>query len=479
LSFTADLDAVEGRLNEIERSLDASAEPQVTRLRDELEGELLALRGFVAFRRHQIPQAIALMQRAQPRLSPKHPHMQAMNLHHLGLALRLSHDPTAAAQAFSEAVTIFSGAAKTPSYAVYPLKNLGMIEEAQGRLRQAQQFYRRALEHAVVGDRPLPSAGHAYLCLGRLQYEWDELPAAADELRQAIELGRQGELHQVIAEAAIELAPVVLALGAADEVDAVVQQAQEAAHRWNDPGLIRRANVAAARVRLMAGRTTAAAAWAEQAQLDLDALVEAEPGHLTFARLLLAQGRLDEARELLQRLATHAEARGQLRSALEALALLSVAQQGAGDARAALATLEHALRRAEPEGYIRTFLDAGPSMAVLLAAGLERGDWGRAQGDPAVRDYARTLLERVPAGPAPVMPSTPPPTILPPDVEPLTPRELEVLRLIAAGKSNGEIAGIMVVAVSTVKAHINSIFGKLGVASRTQALVRARALHLL
>jgi LuxR family maltose regulon positive regulatory protein len=118
-------------------------------------------------------------------------------------------------------------------------------------------------------------------------------------------------------------------------------------------------------------------------------------------------------------------------------------------------------------------------MAVLLAAGLERGDWGRAQGDPAVRDYARTLLERVPAGPAPVMPSTPPPTILPPDVEPLTPRELEVLRLIAAGKSNGEIAGIMVVAVSTVKAHINSIFGKLGVASRTQALVRARALQLL
>ncbi len=119
-------------------------------------------------------------------------------------------------------------------------------------------------------------------------------------------------------------------------------------------------------------------------------------------------------------------------------------------------------------------------MAVLLAAGLERGDWGRAQGDhAAVRDYARTLLEHIPAGPAPVMPSPPPPTLLPPDVEPLTPRELEVLQLIAAGKSNGEIAGAMVVAVSTVKAHINSIFGKLGVTSRTQALVRARELQLL
>ncbi|HZG67018.1 MAG TPA: hypothetical protein VEZ12_09755, partial [Herpetosiphonaceae bacterium] len=223
LSFTADLDAVEERLNDIERALDASAKSEATQLRDELEGELLALRGFVAFRRHQIPQAIALMQRAQPRLSPKHPHMQAMNLHHLGLALRLNHDHAAAAQAFTEAVTIFTGAAKTPSYAVYPLKNLGMIEEAQGRLRRAQHIYRRALEHAVVGNRPLPSAGHAYLCLGRLQYEWDELPTAADYLRQAIELGRQGELHQVISEAAIELAPVMLAQGAADEVDAVVQ----------------------------------------------------------------------------------------------------------------------------------------------------------------------------------------------------------------------------------------------------------------
>ena len=117
-------------------------------------------------------------------------------------------------------------------------------------------------------------------------------------------------------------------------------------------------------------------------------------------------------------------------------------------------------------------------MAVLLAAGLERSDWGRAQGNhAAVRDYARALLEHIPAEPAPIMP--PPPALLPPDVEPLTPRELEVLHLIAAGKSNGEIAGAMVVAVSTVKAHINSIFGKLGVTSRTQALVRARELQLL
>jgi LuxR family maltose regulon positive regulatory protein len=230
----------------------------------------------------------------------------------------------------------------------------------------------------------------------------------------------------------------------------------------------------------MAGRTAATGEWAEQAQLDLDAFVAVEPGHLTFARLLLAQGRLDEARELLRRLAAHAETGGQLRSALEALALLSITQHGAGDARAALATLEHALRRAEPEGYIRTFLDAGPSMAVLLAAGLERSDWGRAQGNhAAVRDYARALLEHIPAEPAPIMPPPPPPALLPPDVEPLTPRELEVLHLIAAGKSNGEIAGAMVVAVSTVKAHINSIFGKLGVTSRTQALVRARELQLL
>jgi len=108
-------------------------------------------------------------------------------------------------------------------------------------------------------------------------------------------------------------------------------------------------------------------------------------------------------------------------------------------------------------------------------------EWGRGHGDhdATVRTYAHELLERFPPPPAVFAGPADTPAFLPSEVEPLTARELEVLRLIAAGKSNGEIAATLVVAVSTVKAHINSIFGKLGVTSRTQALVPARELQLL
>jgi LuxR family maltose regulon positive regulatory protein len=192
------------------------------------------------------------------------------------------------------------------------------------------------------------------------------------------------------------------------------------------------------------------------------------------------RGQHDDAQRVLRRLATQAEAGGARRSALEALALLVVAQHDAGDEKNALATLGRALELAAPEGYIRTFLDAGPSVAVVLDHGLRQNAWGRGTGDTeAIRHYAHTLLTHMPPQPTSAIPSTPSLIHLPPDVEPLTARELEVLRLIAAGKSNGEIAAAMVVAVSTVKAHINSIFGKLGVTSRTQALVRAQELGVL
>ncbi len=482
LSFTADLDAVVARLDDVERLLadDSSGGPSPT-VRDELEGEVLATRGFVAYRRQQIPEAITLMQQAQPRLPVANRHMRGMNLHHLGLAHRVNGDLTAAERALAEAIAIFEGSAETRTYAVYPLKNLGIIAEARGHLRQAKQTYRRALAAAVVSDRLLPSAGHAYACLGRLHYEWNDLPTAATELRQAIDLGRQGNLHQIVAEAAIELAPVLQAQGAVDEVEEVLKQAQEAARQWNDARLVARAAATAARVRLLQGRIDAARHWAEDAGLDLDEVREVELAHLTFARLLLAQGQRDEARQLLERLAAQAEAGDQVRGVLEALALLAVAEHELRDDTQALAILERALGLAEPEGYIRTFLDAGPPLAVLLAEGLRRSDWGGGddRGTAAVRTYARSLLECFPSQPAVSAPPAHPPAILPPGVEPLTPRELEVLRLIAAGQSNGEIARTLVVAVSTVKAHINNIFAKLGATSRTQALVIAHERELL
>ena len=150
-----------------------------------------------------------------------------------------------------------------------------------------------------------------------------------------------------------------------------------------------------------------------------------------------------------------------------------------GDSEGALLALTKCLTLAEPEGYVRVFLDEGVPMAELLRLGKRRGTWSEGRLG-AYAEKLLALLEQemksqrppaeqplsVPAGPSPL-------------VEPLSERELEVLRLVADGLSNGEIAAPLFLAVGTVKAHVHNIYGKLGVQSRTQAIARARELSLL
>jgi LuxR family maltose regulon positive regulatory protein len=181
------------------------------------------------------------------------------------------------------------------------------------------------------------------------------------------------------------------------------------------------------------------------------------------------------AGRLLSRLLAEAEAQERWGRAIEVLALLALVRQAEGEGDRALDLLARALALAEPEGYVRTFLDAGAGLAGLLRALAGRDDVGR---------YAARLLAAfapdaaglaVPErGEAPGS-STP----VPWDVEPLSDRELEVLRLVAAGLTNAQIADRLFIAVSTVKSHTNSIYGKLGVQNRTQAVARAQELSLL
>jgi LuxR family maltose regulon positive regulatory protein len=141
-----------------------------------------------------------------------------------------------------------------------------------------------------------------------------------------------------------------------------------------------------------------------------------------------------------------------------------MAFQARDDLQRALSVLEQALSLAEPEGYVRTFLDEGEPMARLLRQALSQG---------IAPNYAARLLAafdaEVDLTPAPMDPL----------IEPLTERELEVLRLIVAGLSNPDSAEELFIAVSTVKSHVNHIYGKLGVENRVQAVNRARSLELL
>ncbi len=192
--------------------------------------------------------------------------------------------------------------------------------------------------------------------------------------------------------------------------------------------------------------------------------------YILYARILIAQERLDEATGVLQRLLESAEAGGRTSRVIEILILQALASQAGGDTTQAMTTLERALTLAEPEGFIRIFVDEGPPMAHLLYEAVTRG---------IAQDYASRLLGAFPmTEPEQTDPSK---TQVPKSelVEPLSEREIEVLQLIAMGLTNQEVASRLYLALSTVKVHTRNIYGKLGVNNRTQSVARARALGIL
>jgi LuxR family maltose regulon positive regulatory protein len=235
--------------------------------------------------------------------------------------------------------------------------------------------------------------------------------------------------------------------------------------------------IAALRARLWVqqGRLEEALAWAQESGVAVDDVLAymLEFEHITLAHVLLARSRRDrdtralaEATTLLARLERAAETGGSVSSLIEVLALEALAHEARGNRKAALSTLARALTLAEPERFARVFLDEGAPMHALLSAAATRG-------------IAPAYVARLLAGAAPAVDSGAAPTAAAALVEPLSPRELEVLQRIAQGLSNREISERLFVAESTVKGHNRIIFDKLQVWRRTAAVARARALGLV
>jgi LuxR family maltose regulon positive regulatory protein len=225
--------------------------------------------------------------------------------------------------------------------------------------------------------------------------------------------------------------------------------------------------------------------WMQETDLRADDQVSfsRELEHVILARALVAVGRepggepyLDDALDLLARLLERAESAGWMGKAIEILALQALAHQGRGNASEALIALERALTYAEPQGYVRIFVDEGPAMESLLQEAAARG---------IVADHARRLLIVFEETMGDELPSVVHSSGRPKEgfssslVEPLSERELEVLQLIAEGLANPQIARRLFLALNTVKVHTRNIYSKLDVHNRTQAVMRARELDLL
>jgi len=188
--------------------------------------------------------------------------------------------------------------------------------------------------------------------------------------------------------------------------------------------------------------------------------------YMVWARILIAQGRLDEATRLLQRLLETAEVGERTSSVIEILMLQALAFQAGGDTDRAMAALERALSLAEPGGFIRIFVDEGTPMETLLKRMKVEGG--------GMKEYVRKLLAAFADKEFHPLSLSSQPLI-----EPLSERELEVLQLLAKGLTNPEIAARLYLSLNTVKVHTRNIYGKLGAHNRTQAVARARALGIL
>ncbi len=345
---------------------------------------------------------------------------------------------------------------------------LADIRITQGRLGDAQATYERALRLAGDGGTVLPGTADMHVGLSQIAYQRNDLAAATAHLLRSEELGEHTGLPQNPYRRRVAAARIRQAQGDLDGALDLLDQAERVFTSDFSPNV---RPVPALRVGVLAarGHLGPALAWARDHGLsaddDLSYLREFE--HITLARVLLARsaaeptdaGR-DAADRLLARLLTAAEAGGRTGNVIEILALRAQARHAAGDTAGALAALERALTLAEPDGWARVFLDQGPPIAALLGA-------------VAQRHPGWASVQRLAGGPAPAgrrgqgL------------VDPLSDRELDVLRLLRGDLGGPAIARELIVSVNTLRTHTKSIYAKLGVNSRRAAVRRAEELGLL
>jgi LuxR family transcriptional regulator, maltose regulon positive regulatory protein len=475
--------ATEARLYDAEHSLQPETPEELARL---VRGGVVVLRGYIRYFAGDLAQAINLIQQALE-LLPIMPANGAVGIMsafarsvataRMTTAYKLTGDVTAASERrVAEAIAPVQATGDL----TVTLKNytyLAWLQVLQGRLRTAAATYAE-VERLVPGQEALQALSTSpayYFGIGDLQCQWNDLDAAEAYLTRGMELVRTGLDNdaQVIMSGYLALARMQQARGhgaaALVTLDTFVQVAHK---RKFFELLIDLAAALRARLQLRQGDLAAASRWADASSLSPDDELNflREAAYLTLVRVRIAGGQAKAVLPLLSRLLADAQAKARMHSAIEILSLQALAYDALGKRSPALTALEDSLVLAEPEGYIRMFVDEGAPMAKLLQA-------GRAQG--IAPNYISKLLA---AFPTTEVAEAPHAVINPQSstvLEPLTERELEILHLIAEGLSNQAIAERLIIAVSTVKRHINNLFGKLAVESRTQALVRARELRLL
>ncbi len=384
------------------------------------------------------------------------------------MALAVAHmnlgDPVEAEKAFADVrMTI-------DMWRLHPLQPFEMAFSSmlliqQGKLEESTVLSRRAIQNA--GEMPTEMWAQAALTqLGRVYFEWGYLDDARRWLQKADDLAEMTRALQMRAQIRCGLARISWARGDIEEAFDEIDRAIGFARQLGTLNEIRSARAQQARFWLASHQVGLARRWADSCELDpyLPPEYERQEELLTYVRLLIQEGRPDFALEILKGIREQAEASGRYGELVEILLLSALAHKANENIVETFNSLRGALSLGEPRGYLRVFVDEGDDLAPLLRHAAARGDR---------REYARRILAEIEGAPIAEQLGKQVTTGT------LSEREIEVLRMVAAGMSNRDIGQRLFISEKTVKTHLSNILGKLEAANRAQAVDQARRLGLI
>jgi LuxR family maltose regulon positive regulatory protein len=337
----------------------------------------------------------------------------------------------------------------------------------EGQLHRAADLYTQCLQMAVRPDgQRFPLARYIFANMSKLFYEWNQLDDADQSIHRCIDLCRQWGDIGFLAYAHTVQARIEQARGHPGQAGEAIREVERLIGEYPDSSyLSSQLNSILARLWLEQGDLERPSRYLQARGINIkdEILIQREIDYDLLLRLLLARGDYEAAIHLSNRFLQQTRKIGLVGLKIEALLLRALALQGKKENEQALIFLEEALTLAQPEGYVRSFLEKGEAMTRLLCL---------AQSRQVGNGYAAVLLSQIDKIPDMTQPSM---QLL---IEPLTTREVEVLKLIEAGQSNQDIADQLVISIPTVKRHISNIYTKLGVESRTQAIAIGKELKL-
>lgn len=456
-------------------------------------GQVAALHGTVAYHDGDMARAIGCYQHALDLLPASNQLVRSIVAHNLVNVQRTFGDVAGARKTMAAL-----DAASEEATTVEGLLVRASLQLIKGHLRAARQAYRQLLQISVTtltDDRWLGVLDAAPIWIGALLYEWNDLQGATEHITQGIEQSLQHENRDVVAFGQLSLALVQQAQGGWARARELREEAfgmlaqlpgasgSHAPSTIESTGqlqsVLRNSLLALhARLALAQGDVAIAERWAARYDLEPSGSIESwhDDQHLVLARIEQAQGKSDRALRRIALIQRSAVADERWHTYLELLIIQSAIFVALDDTTAALHSLRQALVLAEPEGYLRKFVDEGPVIHTLLLTLRKTGV--AANQEPALTEYIDDILEAFGAAARPER-ETHPVAQHEKLVEPLTERERDVLARLAQGLSNAEIADSLIVAVSTVRTHIKNIYGKLEVRNRVEAVSVARDLDLL